>query len=83
MPQRPAFLAEQVLCDADLAHLSNPVFFARQNELRREWALYQDREYTDVQWLAESLAFFKSHRYHTPYAQEYWEIPKAGNIRLL
>ncbi|MGV3641360.1 MAG: HD domain-containing protein [Adhaeribacter sp.] len=83
MPQRPASLAEQILCDADLAHLSSPVFIARQNELRREWALYLDRVYTDAQWLAESLAFFKSHRYHTPYAQEHWETPKAGNIRLL
>ena len=83
MPQKPRSQIEQIICDADLAHLASPHFLTLQNKLRLEWDIYLKKVYPDEEWLVESLAFLNDHHYHSPYARDNWEEGKKQNSRLL
>jgi predicted metal-dependent HD superfamily phosphohydrolase len=83
MPQKPRNLMEQIICDADLAHLASGDFLNLQNELRREWHIYLGKVYSDEEWKVESLTFLNSHQYHTIYTRDNWNGEKIKNIQLL
>lgn len=76
MPQQPEHLLQQIICDADLAHLSKANFFDRNALLRQEWYTLLGKSYTDEDWEKETYSFLHSHKYFTPYAQAHWEKRK-------
>ncbi len=83
VPQRPVGILQNILCDADLQHLSSPYFFRDLYRLRleRETALKQN--YSDADWYESNLAFMRAHRYFTDYARKTLEPGKKENIRRL
>lgn len=80
MPQTPQNHLEEVLCDADLAHLSKSSFIDRSELLRQEWADILGHDYTDDGWLQNSYEFLIKHRYFTPYGREILRPRKADNV---
>ena len=46
MPQKPNFILEEIICDADLFHLGTPAFHSKNKALRREWNKFLDIEYS-------------------------------------
>ncbi len=80
MPQQPQNLLEQIICDADMYHMSLPEYYHLHKLLQEELKLVFDRQYTDVEWAEENLTFLKQHRYHTEYGQLTLEAKKQLNI---
>mgnify|MGYP003632590596 FL=1 len=80
MPQCPTTKLAEVLCDADIFHISNSHFFYRKLLLRREWELFCDSKVTDLDWHKLNLEFLKKHHFRTVYGKEILEQGKQENI---
>jgi predicted metal-dependent HD superfamily phosphohydrolase len=83
MPQNPKTILEEVLCDADLYHLSEEHLVEDSEKLRHEWQVTLNKDFTDSEWVANNLEFLKSHQYFTPYAKSILEERKKRNIKKL
>ncbi|MCI0750731.1 MAG: DUF5706 domain-containing protein [Flammeovirgaceae bacterium] len=83
MPQNPKSLIDQVLCDADLAHLANDNIEDIGERLRKEIAITKNITFSDQEWIEHNLNFFKSHSYFTPYAKAIIQPGKKKNIKKL
>ena len=83
VPQHPADLLEQVICDADMRHLGSKMFFEKNDLLREEIERREGRPMTDVHWLGMSTGFVSSHRFHTGYALREFEPCRTENISRL
>jgi len=81
MPQNPKTLIEEVLCDADLAHLSDENFLQHGEMLRKEWGITQNKKFTDDEWLENNLSFLKKHQYFTPFGRSVLQEKKKKNIK--
>ncbi|MFX1704854.1 HD domain-containing protein [Chitinophaga ginsengisegetis] len=69
MPQHPLTLMEEVLCDADLYHLSQDNYQEEEALLREEWAGCLFRCFTDEEWNRMNDAFLIRHQYFTDYGR--------------
>lgn len=74
---------EQIIKDADHAHLSHENYPAYLEKLRTEWEYSFQKKYTNTEWLELNIAFLKDHRYHTQFAQKEWGSLKEINLHLL
>jgi len=83
MPQSPQNKLEEVLCDADLAHLAKKGFFKKADSLRRERNAVENQEYSDEEWINENIDFVQGHQYFTQYGQEVLEKKKQKNLKKL
>ncbi len=77
-PQTPKTLLEEVLCDADLSHLSKKGYMKRFKLLRLEWELF-NRSPKVENWRQSNMEFFCQHQYHTEYALVIFARGKAKN----
>jgi predicted metal-dependent HD superfamily phosphohydrolase len=80
MPQCPTTKLAEVLCDADIFHISNSHFFYRKLLLRREWEMFCDNKVTDLEWHKLNLEFLKKHHFRTIYGKDILEQGKQENI---
>lgn len=83
MPQQPKTRVSQVLCDADLYHLSTAECQEKSNMLREEWKVLGTKEMTNEEWINSTIEFMENHTYHTPYGQTVLEQGKQKNIKKL
>lgn len=84
MPQNPQNLAEQVLCDADLYHLSKKDLFECAQQIRSEIETFKNIKFeSDKEWGEYNLKFLKSHSYFTLYGRQVLEERKKKNIKKL
>ena len=77
IPQNPTHILEQVLCDADLIHLSFESYPIYREMLRSEWEKEFEFSYSDEEWIASNNTFLQSHSYFTKYGQETLELKKV------
>ena len=82
-PQKPTTRLEEILCDADMMHLSDKTFIEAAAQLRNEWEMTKDRKYTDEEWYKSNIQFLSTHQYHTSFAIKNFENPKSKNIKRL
>jgi len=83
MPQNPHTNLEEILCDADLFHLSQPDYFIKNELLRREWELILNKHYSDLEWYKLNVIFLNQHRYFSAYGANTLEAKKKLNINKL
>jgi len=83
LPQNPLDKLEEVLCDADLFHLSQKNFFNRNELLRREWELVFHKYYTYAEWYELNINFLKEHQYFSLYGKHILEKQKRLNLNRL
>jgi predicted metal-dependent HD superfamily phosphohydrolase len=83
MPQAPASLPEQVLCDADMIHLGKKRFFDRSQLLRAEIELRTGKPFTDVEWLQKNIEFATSATFFTEYARAKFAARREKNLMAL
>ncbi|HEY0273179.1 MAG TPA: Pycsar system effector family protein [Chitinophaga sp.] len=83
IPQKPNNLLEQIVCDADLAHLGTKDFRERNKLLRHEISLTHNKDFTGEEWTASSIAFLESHTFHTAYANALLRPTKEENLQKL
>jgi predicted metal-dependent HD superfamily phosphohydrolase len=67
---KPKTLVEEVVCDADLAHLAEEDYFERIEKMRQEWKNHSTKKVSKRKFLGESAKFFEAHSYHTEFAQK-------------
>jgi HD superfamily phosphodiesterase len=80
-PQLPQNLLEQVVCDADLAHLSEKGLGKKAELLRNETSLLTGKEITQREWYKENIMLLKSHVFFTSYGKETLAIGQEENYR--
>ena len=81
MPQNPKDKLGEIICDADLYHLSTDQYRVKGELLRKEMATLQGKEMTEGEWLELNVEFFKNHHYFTQYGQKVLEPRKQKNLK--
>jgi len=83
MPQSPKSLVEQVLCDADIAHLATRDFARLSELIRSEVEHRMGRRLAELEWLTMNTDFIAGHRYFTHYAQAKFAGQLEKNVAAL
>jgi len=84
MPQNPGRdILAQIVCDADMAYLSEDFYIKRTNLLRKEWNIESEKKLTRKAYYKETIEMFKNHKYHTEYAIKEFSPGKTDNFKLL
>lgn len=83
VPQKPHNILEEVLCDADLAHLGKKNFVNRNDLFRVEFEYHFGRSLTEREWLTNSIKFISSHKFFTSYAKQVLEPLKLKHLEEL
>ncbi|MFD2932616.1 Pycsar system effector family protein [Spirosoma flavum] len=83
MPQAPQGkrLAE-ILCDADLGHLSSDDFLEHSEDLRQELK-HTGEKISKKKWRKKTAGFLENHKYFTHYGQTVLGPRQAANLDLL
>ena len=81
MPQNPKNLPQQILCDADLYHLSSSEYFKKAELLRAEFSTIEKDSISESEWLDMSTVFIDNHQYFTEYAKENLSPKKEKNLK--
>ncbi len=80
IPQSPSDLAEQVLCDADLAHLGKKGYNSKTQLLRAEWETMAGKKYSDSEWYKINIEFLNKTKFYTKCAQLLYNDQKETNL---
>lgn len=80
MPQRPHTLLEEIICDADLIHLSTEEYEHKAALLHQEWKCVRDFNPNPTEWMINNIDFLTNHQYFTLYGQRILEVRKERNI---
>jgi predicted metal-dependent HD superfamily phosphohydrolase len=83
LPQNPRNLLEQVLCDADIAHLASKHFFEVTELIRSEIEHRMRLKLTEAEWLTMNAKFVAGHPYHTKCARSKFAQQHAANLEAL
>ena len=83
IPQKPKDIVGQVLCDADLFHLSTSEFMTQSLLLKRERDAHGLERGTEDEWKRETLQFANSHSYFTNFGKYVLTPKKEKNIKKL
>lgn len=76
---KPQNLLEEIIIDADLAHLHKKSYIHDEfNNLLKEVNIY--RAITKENWITECIDFLSQHQYYTEYAQSYFSEGKKQNL---
>lgn len=81
LPQNPKNLPQQVLCDADLYHLSSGHYFEKAELLRTEFSIIEKEVISESEWLDMSTVFIDNHQYFTDYGKLTLGPRKAKNLK--
>lgn len=82
-PQCPTNLTEQILCDADLAHLGGEHFDERNKSLRKELNTLFDNKLSKKEWRKKNILFLQQVRYFTDYARKNYQPLKDQHLQEL
>ncbi len=84
MPQNPGDdLLAQVVCDADMAYLSEDFYLERTHLLRKEWNKVSENRISRKAYYEDTVELFNNHSYHTDYAKSQFTAGKEKNYRKL
>jgi uncharacterized protein len=81
VPQQPKDKISEVLCDADLLHLSSDDYFEQMELLRLEWQITGRYFFTEYEFHLHSIKFFGNHHYHSLYGKTVLEERKAEVLK--
>lgn len=74
---------EEIIKDADNAHLANENYSNLLEQLREEWEYSIDKKYSDTDWLKLNIEFLRKHQYYTKFAQDKWQNLKELNMKIM
>ncbi|MFA0961535.1 Pycsar system effector family protein [Roseivirga sp. BDSF3-8] len=80
MPHDPKNQLEEVLCDADLYHLSTDTFEEKSELLRKEVDTVLGKKLKKKEWLNKNVEFFQIHSYFTDYGRNILSERKRQNL---
>lgn len=74
-------ILESVVNDADKVAMGRTYFDKRGDLLRKEWALYLNKEYTDKEWSDIQLQYLNETHFNTRYAKAQFNEQKLRNYK--
>ena len=80
MPQQPASLNEQIICDADVFNLGTDAFRDQNRLLRKEMEAVNNVKMEGTAWRASSISILEKHTYHTDYCRLLLNKTMAENL---
>ncbi|APZ46212.1 phosphohydrolase [Polaribacter reichenbachii] len=84
MGSEPTNKLEEIIVDADCAHLASKNFLDYTALLRKEWELTGKRKISEIDWIADNIEFFTiTQKFYTDYALKNWSKRKAKNLAKL
>lgn len=83
VPQNPKDKLAEILCDADLMHLTYDNYFDQIEMMRMEWQFMGVAKMTINEFNMNSVKFFKSHHYHSVYGNEVLQKKKEKTLKLI
>ncbi|NCP90091.1 MAG: HD domain-containing protein [Flavobacteriales bacterium] len=81
--ESPNNTLEEIVFDADFAHLADTNYESIAENLRLEFANNNCGIYSNETWLQENIKLFNSHKYYTKYANLHWNSVKNENLKTL
>lgn len=81
IPQNPKNKLSEILCDADLMHLTYDNFFERIELMRQEWELLGIASMSTNEIYLNSVKFFNAHHYHSEYGIKFLEEKKEKILK--
>ena len=82
-PHQPENLLQQVLCDADMAHLGDATYWDRCGRVRQELAKVQNVHMAEPEWIDFEIGFMERHRFFTAAAEELYGERKRKHTKQL
>jgi len=82
MPQKPANLLEEIICDADLYHFGTSDFDKMNKLMRKEASLRRGIKIPKPVWRLGTITLLENHEYKTDYAHKLLDETKAVNLEL-
>ncbi|WP_413667611.1 Pycsar system effector family protein [Mucilaginibacter sp. Mucisp86] len=83
MPQSPADLLQQIICDADLFHLGTDDFRDKNKLLRKEMEAIKKHDIDKDEWRSYNIEFLQGHEYYTDYCRLLLNDQKHKNLQKL
>lgn len=84
MPQDPGGdKPAMVLCDADMAYLSEDFYRERTALLREEWNNIAEHKISKQSYWEETVEMFRKHKYFTAYGRNTYSEGKEKNLQLI
>jgi predicted metal-dependent HD superfamily phosphohydrolase len=83
MPQSPADLLQQIICDADLFHLGTDDFRDKNKLLRKEMEAIKKHDIDKDEWRGYNIEFLQGHEYYTDYCRLLLNDQKQKNLQKL
>ncbi|MGA0555104.1 Pycsar system effector family protein [Larkinella sp. VNQ87] len=80
LPQKPHSRVAEVVCDADMFHLSTDLFFER-SELMRQEMKHTTGKISRKKWMQGSIALMENHHYFTDYGKTVLTPQKEKNLK--
>ena len=80
IPQKPANLLEDIVCDADLFHLGTDKFSERNKLMRKEMEAFKDKKISKDEWRRNTIRFLETHSYRTDYCRLLLNEKKQENL---
>lgn len=81
--EKPTNLLEEIVFDADFAHLADKNYETFSATLRLEFENIKCGVYSKKEWLEENIKVFNEHKYYTKYANLNWNPQKNENLKAL
>lgn len=78
---KPKNLLEEIIKDADIAHLGRKRFFRKGEMLRVEWEHGKEKKFSDMDWENLQLRFLINSKFYTSYAKKKYGKRRAENIQ--
>lgn len=82
MPQMPANLLQQIICDADLDYLGRDDFFIISQKLHKEFIKYEIA-CSEQDWKESRISFLRSHSYFTGSNRKRRDTTKQAHLNYL
>jgi len=83
VPQNPGSKIAEVVCDADMLHLSSADYYDHIELMRRERKVIENRKISKQEFDRTSCIFFNKHNYHTEYGKTVLQKGKEKNCIMI
>ena len=81
--EKPNDKLEEIVFDADFAHLADTNYEAISENLRLEFTHTNCGTYSKIEWIEENIKVFNQNKYYTKHANLNWNAIKNENLKAL
>jgi len=82
MPHTPENILEEIISDADISHMGKDIFDQRSLQLRKEWEIVYNREYSEKEWLEINIRFMQENLFLTDYCKRNLNQTRLKNLEI-